>query len=200
MKASNKYWKRKKTRLAFETDKLQLAILIICEGEKTEPEYFKSFRITTREVEIVGLGKDPKTIVEYANQRKKDGDYDQVWCVFDKDDMKKGRFDTAMKKANAHDIKIAYSNEAFELWYLLHFEYLDSAITRKQYIKKLDKLLGVKYRKNDPDMYEKLLDKQDQAIKRSKKLLKQYPDNNPFKNNPSTTVHQLVSVLNKYIK
>ena len=40
----------------------------------------------------------------------------------------------AINDATANDLKVAWSNEAFELWYLLHFIFLDTAITRKAYI------------------------------------------------------------------
>ncbi|TGG87894.1 RloB domain-containing protein [Geotoga petraea] len=29
-------------------------ILIVCEGEKTEPNYFKAFRITSVQVQVIG--------------------------------------------------------------------------------------------------------------------------------------------------
>jgi len=50
-------------------------ILIICEGTVTEPEYFRfvSAQVRNRlvDVEAVGVGKDPKQLVEIAVDRKK---------------------------------------------------------------------------------------------------------------------------------
>ncbi|MCK9477837.1 MAG: RloB family protein [Candidatus Muirbacterium halophilum] len=49
-------------------------------------------------------------------------------------------------------------------------------------------------------MYNILIDKQDNAIKNSKKLYSMYINhNNPQNNNPSTTVHLLIEELNKFI-
>lgn len=101
--------------------------------------------------------------------------------------------------ARARGFEVAYSNEAFELWYILHFEYLQSGISRNEYKKKLTKYLDVKYKKNDLTMYERLLSKQSKAVQNAKSLLMYYgADHNPEKDNPSTTVHLLVQQLNQY--
>ena len=199
MGTDNLFWKRKSELKRKRDARVERpVILIVCEGTKTEPNYFKSFRITSMTVEIKGLGEGPVNLVNFACERKED--YDQLWCVFDRDRVLKDRFNAAISKAARNSIKIAYSNEAFELWYLLHFNYLTSGISREQYCKKLNKLIGKKYKKNDEHMYDQLLDKQPTAIKNAKRLLGQYTPVRPVDNNPSTTVHLLVAELNKYIK
>ncbi|MDY7008767.1 MAG: RloB family protein [Cyanobacteriota bacterium] len=105
-----------------------------------------------------------------------------------------------MKDAENNNIKVAYSNEAFEIWYLLHFEYRDTAMSRKDDKKALTEKLNKKYEKNSNTMYEILESKQPQAIKNAEKLFKQYNPNNPANNNPSTTVHLLVKQLNKFVR
>lgn len=174
-------------------------ILIICEGTKTEPKYFEEMKIDLRlpSIFISGKGIDPQSIVECAI--KEINNYDEIWCVFDRDDVPAVRFNAAIEMANARmdKIKIAYSNEAFELWYLLHFDYHTSAISRDDLIKKLKKKLG-KYEKNMDNIYEKLLNKQNTAIKNAKKLYNSYLNEPvPERDNPSTTVHLLVERLNK---
>jgi hypothetical protein len=83
---------------------------------------------------------------------------------------------------------------------LLHFNYHDSGIIRDQYIEKLDRLLKEKYQKNSESMYNKLLDKQEAAIRNAKRLYNSYsPNFNPEKNNPSATVYRLVEELNRFI-
>ncbi len=176
-------------------------ILILCEGEKTEPLYFNGFQkdFKLHNIFIDGLGSNTDTIVEEAISRQKD--YEQVWCVFDRDSFKKQNFNRAFKLIKKYPkIKIVYSNEAFELWYLLHFNYHDTAISRKQYKTKLSEYLNEKYKKNSQDMYQKLLPKQNTAIKNAKRLLSSYEKNNPEKNNPSTNVFELVELLNQYKK
>ena len=62
--------------------------LIICEGEETEPNYFNSLARDLRvnaQVEVSGVGNDPKTLLRKAEGYKKRGSYDEVWCIFDKD-------------------------------------------------------------------------------------------------------------------
>ena len=62
--------------------------------------------------------------------------FDRVWVVFDKDDF--NDFNEAIALAGRKGFMAGWSNEAFELWYLLHFVYLDSAISRADYITKLE--------------------------------------------------------------
>lgn len=90
------------------------------------------------------------------------------------------------------------SAEAFELWYLLHFNYHDTAIGREAYKAKLTANLGATYEKNDPTMYSKLKTKMSTAIQNAKRLFDQYEPPDPAKDNPSTTVHQLVEELLRF--
>ncbi len=71
-------------------------------------------------------------------------------------------------------------------------------MSRTQYKATLTSLLGEKYKKNSVDMYDKLSDKQEVAIKNAKTLLKSYSPINPEADNPSTNVYELVEELNKY--
>jgi hypothetical protein len=153
---------------------------------------------------VEGLGMNTLSLVKATlkiiERVKKDGiQYDQVWCVFDKDDFQIQNFNNAIDLANQKNIKVAYSNEAFELWYLLHFNYYNSGVSRDQYKVMLSKLLKCPYKKNDTTMYQKLLDKQSTAISNAEKLLKTYYPGNPGKDNPSTKVHHLVMELNKFL-
>ncbi|MDJ0775880.1 MAG: RloB family protein [Mastigocoleus sp. MO_167.B18] len=127
-------------------------------------------------------------------------DYGQVWCVFDRDSWSKANFKNAIENAKAEGFKVAYSNEAFELWYILHFEFLNTGISRSKYLQKLNSLLAEKYQKNSETIYEEIFEKQPTAIKNAEKLLKEYNPQNPEKDNPSTTVHLLVKELNKFVR
>jgi len=173
--------------------------LIVCEGKKTEPNYFRGFRVPKDVMEIQGLGENPSKLVQSAKIFKEQGEYDQVWCVFDRDSWTEEDFNNAIHSAESYDFKIAYSNEAFELWYVLHFDFLNSGIPRKDYRVKLTSLLGKKYEKNSLTIYNDLIEKQIVAIKNAEKLLQQYEPQEPVKDNPSTTVHLLVQELNKFI-
>ena len=95
--------------------------LIVCEGEKTEPNYFRKFRIPGLVVQVEGLGINTMSLVHETINLREQGDYDQVWCVFDKDDFPDKNFNAAIALAKRNRIRVAYSNQSFELWYVLHF-------------------------------------------------------------------------------
>jgi RloB-like protein len=187
-----------------DTRETKQRFLIVCEGTKTEPNYFKSFRVPKSVVTVEGVAKDPSGLVKrakvLANGVPKEDRYDQVWCVFDRDpgtdSWTAQNFNGARQKAEALGFKVAYSNECFEIWYILHFEYLNTGLPRDDYGRKLRGHLNQEYKKNDPDMYNKILDKQPMAIKFARKLLASYDPHNPEQDNPCTTVHLLVEALN----
>ncbi|MBF2005048.1 RloB family protein [Chlorogloeopsis fritschii PCC 9212] len=183
------------------TREVRQRFLIVCEGEKTEPNYFRSFRVpkNVAEIDVQGLGENPSKLVQSAKELQNQEDYDQVWCVFDRDSWPMEDFNNAIKNADAQGFKVAYSNEAFELWYVLHFEFLNTGIPRSDYKKKLTSLLGKTYKKNSETIYDELFEKQSIAIKNAENLLKQYAPHIPARDNPSTTVHLLVQELNKFI-
>jgi hypothetical protein len=179
------------------TMNIRQRFLIVCEGEETEPNYFNSFR-GPFSVRVMGIGANTVSLVEEASRLASEDDYDQIWCVFDKDDFTEENFNGAIQLAHRQEIRVAYSNQAFELWYVLHFCYMNSAITRKDYIKLLEKKFGHKYEKNSQSTYRELLKYQATAIQNAKTLLEEYHPRRPGKDDPSTTVFELVKQLNKY--
>jgi hypothetical protein len=174
--------------------------LIVCEGAKTEPNYFRAFRVPKQVTEVIGIGDNTVHIVEEAIRRKSINDFDQVWCVFDRDSFPAEHFNRALDLASANNIEVAYSNEAFELWYLLHFNYCDAAISRGDYTDILTRELGHKYEKNARSMYDELLSKQPAALRNADRLLNSYSPATPASDNPSTSVHKLVIELNRFIQ
>jgi hypothetical protein len=109
-------------------------LLIVCEGQKTEPLYFQYLRRRVRSVlvEIDDRSGVPKTLVERAVARVKEANaaaksmrdvfqkFDEVWCVFDVDAHP--RLPDAKQQASAHGIQLAISNPCFELWALIHYQ------------------------------------------------------------------------------
>ncbi|ESX66038.1 CRISPR-associated protein [Mesorhizobium sp. LSHC420B00] len=114
-------------------------ILIVCEGEKTETNYFNAIRrerrISSARVRIMpsDFGTDPLNVVNYALDQflKEDKAFDLVYAVFDRDDHL--NFNNALSRAAALDeshkndagvpvpFKAIPSVPNFELWLLLHF-------------------------------------------------------------------------------
>lgn len=89
-------------------------ILIICEGKNTEPSYFRQFKLSTATIKPIGEGFNTVSLVNRAIQLSKEKPYEQVWCVFDKDDFSNNDFNSAIQIAEAENFGVAYSNQAFE--------------------------------------------------------------------------------------
>lgn len=190
-------------RRSVDTRPLRIRFLIACEGRKTEPNYFRRFRVNADVVELVveGLGDNTRSLVEQVRERMRGQDYDRVWCVFDRDVFPAEHFNAALELAGQHGIQVAYSNPAFELWYLLHFYYYNVALSRQDCVRLLGERLGFSYKKNDPGMYDRLQERQAEAIRNAQRLLEDYaPEHRPERDNPSTTVHLLVQELNRYVR
>ena len=183
------------------------SFLIVCEGEKTEPDYFKAFRMTAATVKAVGEAMNTMTLVNKAisireADKAKKRFYDQCWVVFDKDDFPAKDFNQAIKYAEKNGFQVAYSNQAFEYWFLLHFNLYQGPIHRNQYKNMLEKLIGMPYSKTEGSgavMYNLLLVRQGQAIKNSETVFAEISHGNPAEEESSTTVHKLVKELNKYL-
>jgi hypothetical protein len=183
------------------------SFLIVCEGEKTEPDYFKAFRMTAATVKAVGEAMNTMTLVNKAisireADKAKKRFYDQCWVVFDKDDFPAKDFNQAIKYAEKNGFQVAYSNQAFEYWFLLHFNLYQGRNHRNQYKNMLEKLIGMPYSKTEGSgavMYNLLLVRQGQAIKNSETVLAEISHGNPAEEESSTTVHKLVKELNKYL-
>lgn len=178
-------------------------ILIVCEGAKTEPNYFRCFPVAdVIDIEVVGTGRNTDSLVTQAIQRRDRAETDgrpfnEVWCVFDRDSFTPHNFNRALQLAQNEHIRTATTNEAFELWYLLHFNFHDAGISRATYAERLTRALGIPYAKNMTDIYERLLERQPAAIRNAATLLKRYAPWNPERHNPSTNVHHLVNRLNE---
>ncbi len=210
---SQKPWakKSKTSEYKIETVDLNKTILIVCEGENSEPLYFKAFEVLTLTVEVIGLGESKLKLVEDTKCIQAKENYDAVWCVFDLDikgDVENciSDFNNAIASAKNLGYKVAYSNDAFELWFYLHYYYTDCENHRTFYYEKLSHLWNINYEKEGKKwkfsfkIYEKLQNdtraSQTEAIKRAKKLHGEKIDLSYHLQNPVTTVYELVEYLN----
>jgi hypothetical protein len=191
--------------------------LIVCEGIRTEPIYFNYFKKflpnhLLETIEVSGQGDNTINIVDIAIKKRAEREknlllppFDEVWAVFDKDDFPADRYDNAVVKAQEFGIEAGISNEAFELWYILHFQLLTNALKRQQYIGILSKILGFKYEKNKQNsekVVELLFEKGNvrNAIQWAEMLEQMHVGNTPSKSCPYTRVYILVKRLLKYTK
>jgi len=207
-------------------------IIMACEDSVSAPTYFKmivqslldnklitpdSFVIATpNHTNPSGVLKDLKNHQTASGKTYKD--FMHKWIVIDRDIQRvnggghsKEDFNLALFQAEKDKIEVAYSNDAFELWYLLHLDYIETALLRdeinKRLIKKLKKKNPHKFAQLHNDnikqanftkhIFDELKPLQETAIKNAQRLLESYGiDYNPENNNPSTTVHKLVEILN----
>ncbi|MEK4228527.1 RloB family protein [Solibacillus sp. FSL H8-0538] len=107
---------------------LRKTILIYCEGE-TERIYFEQMKILKRSkmvsVKIKNVKRSALKLAQHAYRDSSYQPFDEVWVVFDKDDLTEKQLEEVNDFCERHEILIAYTNEAFELWLLLHFEQID---------------------------------------------------------------------------
>ncbi len=203
----------------------QYLFLIVCEDEQTEPVYFGQFKAQipdkTLFLKTVGTGRDPLGVVERAVaerdklQEESGKEVDTVWAVFDKDDAdengtKTQRFNDAFEIGGQQNIELAYSNEVFELWLLLHLTNVDSrtALPRQDIYRLLEAEIqrrsgfqNFTYQHGNPAIIEKirLLGDESAAIRRAERLFETQLGRPPIAANPNTRVHLLVKKLRELI-
>jgi len=207
--------------------------LIVCEDEKTEPQYFKQFVSLFPErtlyLKPIGSGSQWLGVIDRAIQEKVNlslevkREVDYVWVVFDRDDahLKESTtkiFNEALIKAQEQEFKIAYSNEVFELWLLLHLEDMPcsqsentiySALHRNDIYTNLQEAIR-KYPNYSSYIYDHRKPAKDQkniieviqeigneseAIKRAEVILEAQLGIPEIFANPSTKVHLLVKEI-----
>lgn len=196
--------------------------LIATEGTKTEPMYFLGLKnelerteggLYRGRIEIKGLGtsclkllEDAENFIRIGNRR-----FDHIWLVYDKDDFPADAFDNTLHRCEALSLSgrdncnyhALWSNQCIELWFLLHFDYFDTNISRDGYIEKLSEYLiredFGKYEKNRADIYEILRPKLALAKRNTKKLRKTTRDTIPSHCAPGSNVYELFEMFDKYL-
>lgn len=205
-KTSPQPWElRQKRGRRFKVLALRKKYLIVTNGE-TEAAYLENYRGTTGpKIRIVRRLKDPcllvkKAIAEREIRAKKGEVFHETWIVMDRDKFvanngDEQQFQVALKSAQDNGIEVAYSDDAFELWYVLHYQDVNAATTRKDLVKLLEKHRSQRYEKGAKgDLYHEILHLRDVAIQRAHKLLKAAEGKTPTVN-PCTRVHLLVEKL-----
>ena len=186
-------------------------VLIVCEGEKTEPSYFMELReyygLHTANIEITGeCGSSPTTILakakELFNKAKQDGNpFDRVYCIFDKDEHTTYE-QTILEIENITPKGVFFSITSvpcFEYWILLHFTYSCKPFTSSgnksaaEYVISELKNFYPDYEKNKEGIFIDLIDKLDTAIAYAKQISKS--NQKTVTDNQSTSIGELVEYL-----
>ncbi len=201
--------RRKSPRPREESLDRRPVVLIVCEGQNTEPEYFEGLiaQCDNPRVRILPLKAQgvPLTIVQTAWENKERADelalkrddetlaYEAVWCVFDRDDHPD--IPTAYSLANAKSLRIAFSNPCFELWLLLHFRE-QPGMKHRDAVASLLKAEVTAYdkRKKKIDIAKFIAGYPD-AVRRAKRLCADFDDRSVWDRNPYTDVHILTDLI-----
>jgi hypothetical protein len=216
--------KRKEKKEEIEFLKIRIFILAVCEGSKTEPNYFNAIKIglpknvlETVQVEIIGTGANTLTVVDRAEKEVEKADrvrnrkFDEVWVVIDRDSFPPEHFNNAIFRCQGLGYGCAWSNEAFELWYVLHFQYRNTPMSRDDYKGVITNEINNRiaqvenpsirtftYRKNNERMYALLQEFGDEAFatNNANRLLANFHDTRYATHDPCTKIHELVQSLN----
>lgn len=186
-------------------------VLIVCEGEKTEPFYFsdlvRALGLSGTDVRICGkeCGSDPQSIVKYAfDAAKADGAFDHVFCVFDRDTH--ANVNAAIGTAKGLKVRGAVftttlSVPCFEYWLIVHHGYFDRPFAKTRQLSVggacLSELQRIwpDYKKKLRGVYSAVADKTDRAIANAKR--REIDAANGGSDNPSTEVYKIVERLRK---
>lgn len=147
---SDDLFKRRKARASAELVRQRQAraqsprCLIVCEGSKTEPQYLSELRdiwgIAHTHVSIQrSRGASPDQVVRnaeslYDDDAKLGDSYDQVFCVFDRDEH--STFRSAVQQIRdmtsaGKPFKAITTTPCIEFWFLLHFGYSDAPFSKQ---------------------------------------------------------------------
>ena len=179
-------------------------ILIICEGEKTEPNYFKGLKdelkLATANVAIVGDGKfNPMKIASFAKKRYQQEKgagipFDRVFCVFDKDchsDYEKAL--THIRQMPPRDVFRAIpSVPCFEYFLLLHYRDATEPLDSQQALSALKQYIA-NYRKGDKNIFSVVRDRLETAKTNAENSLAEAEKTGS--DGPSTKAHELVQYM-----
>lgn len=186
-------------------------ILIVCEGAKTESNYFRElkdyYQLNTANIADVvvdgNCGSDPWSVYQHAqklaSRAKADNDpYDKIYCVFDKD--KHTTYQKTITTIVDKKIFTAINSvPCFEYWLLLHFVYMVRPFSETgnksicdNTIEELKKYLP-DYQKGIRGIFRKLVSKLETAKTNAQRALKDSESTQT--DNPSTCIHILVSYL-----
>ena len=191
--------------------------LIVCEGKKTEPNYFNGLKRKINEkygnkvdvlipnIDVKGTGMNTTSLVKYTQKTVNHANkvYGQVWVVFDKDDYNDEQFDLAIDNCNYN---VAWSNPNFELWLLAHFKKVNRHVSKDDILQELSKEFHKKglgdYTKNDTNIFDKVTSegKLHTAINNCEYMEELNKEGQASQRNPMTKVYKIVYGLKEYLE
>lgn len=187
-------------------------IVIVCEGEITEPNYLESFAKCHSNglVDVIPITKGgaPLTLVTKAVEKKKElekksrkskDSYEslfQVWGMFDIDEHPNVAH--AKEKARANGVNLAISNPCFELWGVLHFEKHDAPVGRHDIQRKLSQIMtGYQHDESPIFNYQLIKNEYNKARANAVWLENRRQEEGIAGGNPSCDVYKLLDEIIK---
>lgn len=185
-------------------------VLIVCEGEKTEPEYLgglrTAYRLSNANITIAPAdGNDPVSVVRHAigAYHRSKGEFNRVFCVFDRDrhpNYREALDLVANSSLGKKGILAAITSiPCFEIWVLLHYAYSTAPVVASGGRSACDNVIaGIRnhlpgYQKAFAGIFDELLPLLDTAIKHGARL--ELHNRQTGSENPATRVHELVKYL-----
>lgn len=183
-------------------------VLIVCEGEKTEPIYLRGLTrllsLSSANVRVVSPdGSDPMTLVNAARKALVEEEFYRVYCVFDRD--RHTNYDQAVdnirnsSEGRAGRLIATTSVPCFEVWVLLHFVYTAQTYDLVQgrsvagpIIREIQKYYP-EYTKAGRGTFTRLQHHLDEAIRHGARL--EAENRGTGSTNPATDMHRLVEYL-----
>jgi hypothetical protein len=197
---------------------------ILCEGEKTEPYYIKSYisqyHPESRSILVVEDSKQntPVSLVKEAIKRKDScsSDKDVFWVIYDRESVAKYPDNLHLEARNLakkNNIEIGLSNVCIEYWLLLHVKYTTAAydccdsLLKQSAFKKILKERGIPcYDKGLPYLFDIFKDDVEDALKNAQKLKESAEKDAekgrelPHHMNPYVDVHEMFLDMNNFIE
>lgn len=184
------------------------AVFYVFVAGRSEEKYFNEvLRVKGKPLQVVRKdARDPLGLVKFAhryltaNRTQFDAELDQVWIICDRDSQgRPGEDDRsylgAYREADRRGYFFGYSNDCFELWYLLHFVAVERETSRRDLLARLEKAMGAAYVKPYPLSVAVHHSGWEIAAMRadmiSEAANRESPDS-PCLVNPSTNIHALV--------
>jgi len=193
-------------------------VLIVCEGEKTEPNYLREliahYQLSSANVEIVGDGDPaPISVVDHALTKfRNDPDYNAVFCVFDRDGHES--YERALRAIDAAKplhrgngkrkddkakLEAITSIPCFEYWILLHYVFTTAPMPRfadvESRLRAIPEHSG--YAKGARNLFARTKDLLQTALANANRANAQAADNHT--DNPTTQLPTLISYLSGLI-
>lgn len=188
----NKPWDLKKDET--RTFDSIYTFLIFCEDETSEVEYLNWFETNLIKINVVPRQNSMTTnVIKAITHCKSSGIIDssnnvvdgyEVWCVYDRDRYSLNeleantKFNIAHQVAEQHKINLAWSNDSFELWILLHLCDVDILDTDYHERKKYYEVLTEYFRnhKSPNERLQKIISHGSYSYKKDMKHKKNFTD------------------------